>query len=40
MVTKKAARKRPFSHVDKVDVYLWDTLIGAVALDPIYNYYK
>ncbi|WP_176000179.1 type II toxin-antitoxin system HipA family toxin [Burkholderia vietnamiensis] len=39
MATKKTAKKKSFSHVDKVDAYLWDTLIGSVALDPAYGYY-
>ncbi|WP_346730504.1 type II toxin-antitoxin system HipA family toxin [Caballeronia sp. dw_19] len=33
---KKAA---PYKHVDRVEVYLWDQLMGAVALDPAYGYY-
>ncbi|RQR65551.1 type II toxin-antitoxin system HipA family toxin [Burkholderia sp. Bp9125] len=39
MATKKTPKTKAFSHVDKVDVYLWDTLIGSVALDPVYGYY-
>jgi serine/threonine-protein kinase HipA len=39
MVTKKTVKTKSFSHVAKVDVYLWNTLIGAVALDPAYGYY-
>lgn len=39
----KTRRKRPrraaYQHVDRVEVYLWDELIGAVALDPGYGYY-
>ncbi|QHI96589.1 type II toxin-antitoxin system HipA family toxin [Xylophilus rhododendri] len=37
----RAARKKPavYRHVDKVDVFLWDQHIGAVALDPAYGYY-
>lgn len=39
MATRKAARKKPFAHVKKVDAYLWDEPIGSVALDPAYGYY-
>lgn len=39
MASPKPPKKKRFSHVDKVDVYLWDTRIGAVALDPEYGYY-
>lgn len=35
----KTARTRPFTHVERVDVYLWDMHIGAVALDPSYGFY-
>ncbi|MDE3207745.1 MAG: type II toxin-antitoxin system HipA family toxin, partial [Pseudomonadota bacterium] len=35
-----ATRKtRPYKHVPKVDVHLWGTHIGSVALDPAYGYY-
>jgi len=34
--SKKAA---PYKHVNRVEVYLWDELIGAVALDPAYGVY-
>jgi serine/threonine-protein kinase HipA len=36
---KKATRKRPFTHVDLVEVHLWETHIGSVALDPQYGFY-
>jgi len=29
----------PYKHVDRVEVYLWGQLIGAVALDPVYGYH-
>ncbi len=40
-VKKKAPAKRRarYKHVDRVEVYLWDKLMGAVALDPAYNFY-
>lgn len=37
--TKKSIAKKPFKHVDVVDVYLWQTHIGSLALDPVYKYY-
>ncbi|VVE85916.1 type II toxin-antitoxin system HipA family toxin [Pandoraea sputorum] len=39
MATTKKPKKKRFSHVEKVDAYLWDTRIGSVALDPEYGYY-
>jgi serine/threonine-protein kinase HipA len=33
------SRKRPFRHVDVVEVHLWDRHIGSVALDPQYGFY-
>jgi serine/threonine-protein kinase HipA len=38
---KKPARKKAaaYKHVDRVEVFLWDQLMGAVALDPTYGYY-
>lgn len=40
MATKKLSlKKRTFSHVDVVEVHLWDKHIGSVALDPGYGYY-
>jgi serine/threonine-protein kinase HipA len=44
-VQKKTARNRTrgaasrYRHVDRVEVFLWDQQVGAVALDPAYNYY-
>jgi len=35
----RPARRAAYRHIDKVDVYLWDRHIGAVALDPAYGYY-
>lgn len=32
-------RKGAYKHVDRVEVYLWGRLMGAVALDPAYGYY-
>jgi serine/threonine-protein kinase HipA len=32
-------RNRPFKHVDVVEVYLWQTHIGSIALDPAYGFY-
>lgn len=35
-------RKKPaagYRHVERVEVFMWDTQIGAVALDPKYGYY-
>ena len=40
MVSKKMVlRNRPFKHVDVVEVYLWQTHIGSIALDPAYGFY-
>jgi serine/threonine-protein kinase HipA len=43
MVTKKTTKKikptRALTHVNVVEVYLWGTRMGAVALDPTYGYY-
>lgn len=38
---KKPAKKKiaAYRHVDRVEVYLWDQLMGAVVLDPAYGYY-
>ncbi len=38
---KKPARKKvaAYKHVDRVEVFLWDQLMGAVMLDPVYGYY-
>lgn len=32
-------KSAPYKHVDRVEVYLWGQLIGAVALDPTYGYH-
>ncbi|MET3105566.1 serine/threonine-protein kinase HipA [Oxalobacteraceae bacterium GrIS 2.11] len=36
-----ATTKKPkaYKHVDLVEVYVWNQLVGAVALDPAYGYY-
>jgi serine/threonine-protein kinase HipA len=40
VVSKKMVlRNRPFKHVDVVEVYLWQTHIGSIALDPAYGFY-
>ncbi len=40
MATKRTtSKRRAFSHVDVVEVHLWDTHIGSVALDPQYGFY-
>ncbi|VVE18510.1 MULTISPECIES: type II toxin-antitoxin system HipA family toxin [Pandoraea] len=36
---RSAPRRAAYQHVDRVEVYLWDELVGAVALDPAYGYY-
>ena len=38
---KKPFRKKTaaYRHVDRVEVFLWNQLMGAVALDPAYGYY-
>jgi serine/threonine-protein kinase HipA len=38
---KKPARKKAadYKHVDRVEVFLWGQLMGAVVLDPAYGYY-
>lgn len=38
MARKRTTRSR-YTHVDRVDVYLWNQFIGAVALDPGYGFY-
>ena len=40
-IQKKPIRKKaaPYKHVDRVEVFLWGQLMGAVALDPVYGYY-
>jgi serine/threonine-protein kinase HipA len=41
VVSKKTAMSnRPFKHVDVVEVYLWQTHIGSIALDPAYGFYR
>lgn len=35
----KPLRRRPYRHVDRVEVFLWGRLMGAVLLDPAYGYY-
>lgn len=37
MATPK--KSAPYKHVSRVEVYLWDQLMGVVALDPLYGYY-
>ncbi len=41
MATRKTKPKRaaPYKHVHSVEVFLWETRVGAVALDPAYGYY-
>lgn len=43
MVTKRSAARtaarRPFAHVDVVEVFMWQTHIGSVTLDPAYGFY-
>ena len=42
MATLAQSRRRkaaPYKHVERVEVYLWGELMGAVALDPVYGYY-
>jgi serine/threonine-protein kinase HipA len=40
VVRKKAANAASrYRHVDRVEVFLWGRQVGAVALDPAYNYY-
>ena len=42
MATRKArerARAARYTHVSRVEVYLWDELMGMVALDPAYGFY-
>lgn len=34
-----ASAKRPFKHTEVVEVHLWNTHIGSVALDPAYGFY-
>ena len=36
---KRRRGPAPFTHVDRVEVYVWGQLIGAVALDPGYGFY-
>lgn len=38
---KKPARMKAaaYKHVDRVEVFLWGQLMGAVVLDPVYGYY-
>lgn len=31
--------RKPYKHVDRIDVLLWGQLIGRVAIDPAYGYY-
>ncbi|MEJ0036847.1 MAG: type II toxin-antitoxin system HipA family toxin [Gammaproteobacteria bacterium] len=38
MATRRRSIAR-FTHVDRVEVHLWDRLAGVVALDPTYGYY-
>jgi serine/threonine-protein kinase HipA len=40
-IQKKPVRKKvsAYKHVDRVEVFLWDQLMGAVVLDPVYGYY-
>ena len=38
MSTERETRK-PYKHVDRIDVLLWGQLIGRVAIDPAYGYY-
>ena len=39
MATTKQSPRSPYRHVDAVQVFIWGQLVGAVALDPQYNYY-
>jgi serine/threonine-protein kinase HipA len=36
---KSKSRKAAYHHVEKVEVYLWDTFLGVVVLDPAYGFY-
>lgn len=39
-MTKQARRRAaPYKHVDRIEVHLWDQLMGMAALDPAYGYY-
>lgn len=37
--SKRSTPVKPLTHVNVVEVYLWGTRMGAVALDPTYGYY-
>lgn len=37
MTTPK--KRKPYKRTDVVEVYIWNQLVGAVALDPAYGYY-
>jgi len=39
MARPPRAARSAYRHIAKVDVYLWDRHMGAVALDPAYGYY-
>lgn len=36
---KPGKAQAPFKHVDRITVHLWGNLVGAVARDPVYDYY-
>ena len=39
MATRRRSAAARFTHVDRVEVHLWNHLAGVVALDPTYGYY-
>ena len=40
MATRNQRLRTPrYTHVDRIEVYLWEQLVGVVALDPAYGFY-
>ena len=40
MAARRTRRRTSrYTHVNRVDVFLWDQHVGAVALDPTYGFY-